>query len=168
MTWVPRDKNTVADRISKWVERDDWQVQGWFFTMLDSFWGPHTINVFANNLNAKLPRFYSRFWTEGTSGVDGFAYSWEGENCWLTPISLIPKTIRYLQTVRTCATLIVPYWVSATFWPLLIDGQGHFLQFVVDVKLFSDARGIFKEGSVPSVFNSNFQGSVLALKVDTR
>ena len=83
--WLPRGKNVIADNISQFVDYDDWQVEYWFFKMMDSFWGPHTVDLFANNLNNKVQQFYSRFWTEGSSGVDSFVQNWGLDTCWIVP-----------------------------------------------------------------------------------
>ena len=167
MEWVPRYKNQVADRISRFVELDDWKVSDWFFNLIDEAWGPHSVDLFANNLNHKVSKFYSKFWTDGTTGVDAFAYNWFGEVCWIVPpVSMIAKVIAHVIKYRAKGTLIIPYWVSSPFWPLLVNGYGQFLYFVTDVRMFTNTYGVFSEGSVPSIFNECFQGTVLALRLD--
>ena len=64
--------------------------------------------------------------------------------------------------------MIVPFWTSASFWPFLVYPNLSFREFIVDCKKFENAQGIYQVGSVPSVFNSEFQGTVLALKFDAR
>ena len=45
-----------------------------------------------NYLNAKLPRFSSRFWNPGSVGIDSFVMNWAGENNYVCPpICLIPR-----------------------------------------------------------------------------
>ena len=51
-----------------------------FFNFMDSIWGPHSVDRFADNLNAKLCVFNSKYWCPNTSQVDSFAVSWEKEN----------------------------------------------------------------------------------------
>ena len=43
-----------------------------FLHRLDPIWGPHSIDRFANHLNAKLSRFNSRFWNRVFEGIDAF------------------------------------------------------------------------------------------------
>ena len=64
--WVPRGLNTCADDISNIIDFDDWYTTQGFFAHLDHIWGPHTVDRFANALNAHLPRFHSRFRVPGT------------------------------------------------------------------------------------------------------
>ena len=78
--WVPRELNVSADEISKIVDYDDWYTTLEFLTYLDSFWGPHTVDRFANASNAHLPRFNSRFRVPGSEAVDACSVSWTGEN----------------------------------------------------------------------------------------
>jgi hypothetical protein len=118
--WIPRGLNTSADFISKIQDCDDWQITKEFFDHIDSLWGPHTVDCFASFYNAKLKRFFSRFWNPGCQGVYAFFQSWEGENCLIVPpVHLVPRVLSYMNTQSTIGTLIVPYWTSAVFWPLL-------------------------------------------------
>ena len=43
-----------------------------FLHRIDPTWGPHSIDRFANHLNAKLSRFNSRFWNRVVEGIDAF------------------------------------------------------------------------------------------------
>ena len=81
--WVPRELNTCADDISNIIDFDDWYTTHGFFAHLDHIWGPHTVDGFANALNAHLPRFNSRFRVPGTEAVDAFSVSWAADNNWL-------------------------------------------------------------------------------------
>ena len=42
------------------------------FQGIDNLWGPHTVDRFACNYNAKLPRFNSQFFQVGCEAVDAF------------------------------------------------------------------------------------------------
>lgn len=92
-----------------------------FFQFIDSFWGPHTVDRFANVYNTKLPRFNSLFWFPETEGVDAFSQNWHDENNWLVPPISLCKTIRFMQACKAHGTLIVPKWPSSPFWTLLLD-----------------------------------------------
>ena len=83
--WIPRTLNQRADYYSKIVDYDDWCVSSDYFRIIDSQWGPFTVDCFSSYANTKLPRFYSRIYNPNTLGVDAVSHSWEGENCWLVP-----------------------------------------------------------------------------------
>ena len=88
--------------------------------MLDSTFGPHTVDRFASVYNAQLERFNSKYWNPGSEAVDAFIVDWGGENNWLCPpIGLIPRVLRHAQRCKAEVTLVVPYWESAPFWPIL-------------------------------------------------
>ena len=71
--WVPRELNACADEISNVIDFDDWCTTQGFFAHLDSIWGPHTVDRFANASNAHLPRFNSRFRVPCSEAVDAFS-----------------------------------------------------------------------------------------------
>ena len=69
--WVPRDKNQLADYLSKLSNVDD------IFPWLNILWGPFTVDRFATWYNTKCVRFNSRFWNPGSEGVDAFTEIWQ-------------------------------------------------------------------------------------------
>ena len=167
MEWIPRSLNDRADYLSRVRDIDDWRVSRQFFKFIDELWGPHTVDRFANDRNAQLPRFNSLYWSPGSEGVDAFAFRWSGENNWLVPpISNIIACVNYLLINKAPATLIVPRWRSAVYWPLLVDEHGCFPNFIVDFRLFRNSLGIFENGSVPSIFGDTFRSPVLALRIN--
>jgi hypothetical protein len=52
---------------------------------LSNTFGPFSIDLFASNLSHHLPKFYSKYWCQGTAGVDAFAFDWGDEICWVVP-----------------------------------------------------------------------------------
>ena len=106
-----------------------------------------------NHENTQLPCFNSRFWCPGTEAVDAFSVSWAGENNWLIPpIFLIPKVLNHMVAFASHATLVVPAWPSAPFWPLIFTDEGL-------SPIFSD---IFKIPLYTDVFAlDNYKNSLL-------
>ena len=131
--WIPRADNELADYVSRIVDYDDWRLHPEVFRTLDLKWGPHTVDRFANAVNAQLPRFNSRFWVVGTEAVDAFTVNWQGDNNWLCPpVYLIPRVLRHAQKCACVGTLVVPFWKSAVFWPFVCYGGEKFYDFVKD------------------------------------
>ena len=82
--------------ISCLIDFDDWQITHDLFVSLEELWGPHTVDCFANYYTAKLPRFFSRFWNPGASGIDFFAQELSSENCLVVPpVSVVARVIHY-------------------------------------------------------------------------
>ena len=113
--WIQRTENEKAHYISRLVGFDDWRITHDLFQSLEQLWGPHTVDCFANYYTAKLPRFFSRFWNPGASGIDFFAQELSSENCLVVP-PVAP------------VALVVPLWPSSSFWPLLTSKYRSFIK----------------------------------------
>ena len=59
--WIPHTENQQADYLSRIQDRDDWMIRPEVYGNIDSLWGPHDVDRFADNFNAQLDRFNSRF-----------------------------------------------------------------------------------------------------------
>lgn len=116
-------------------------------------WGVHTVDRFATHYNKKCVRFNSKYWCPNTECVDAFIACWKGENNWLVPPpNLITKAINKLVADKAKATLIVPEWKSAPFWPILYDGK-KFKSFVLSWEYLPEKRLITHGKSKKSVFD---------------
>ena len=145
--WIPRSANARADVFSRIVDYDDWRVKRNNFLLADA-------------------RFNSRFQCPGTEAVDAFSVSWAGENNWLVPpIFLIPKVLNHMVALGGRATLLVPAWPSAPFWPLIFTDEGLSPIFsdIFEIPLGTD---VFVLGNNKnSLFGSpNFHSGVLFLR----
>ena len=112
LQWVPRDQNKVADAISRLPEvldTDDWGVSNEFFAILNTKWGPFTVDCFANAINAKCQKFFSFFLVTGCAGVDAFSFDWANELCLLVPpVPLVGRCLQHLLRCRSQGVLVVP------------------------------------------------------------
>ena len=52
---------------------------------LNRWYGPYTLDVFASDSMALLPRFYSKALCPGSLGVDALSHSWANEWLWINP-----------------------------------------------------------------------------------
>ena len=82
LVWLPRESNQYADTLSRVTDCDDWEIQDEIFLYLNHVWGPHDIDRFAHDYNAKCKHFNSKFWCPGTAGIDSFTVVWGGYNDW--------------------------------------------------------------------------------------
>ena len=163
--WVPRELNVKADFLSKYVDKDDWRVTDQMFLQLDSLWGPHTFDRFANSENSRCLRFNSKFNCPGSSGVDSLQFDWRSENNWLVPpVDLICESVLHLQANKAFGTLIVPKWKAASFWPLIFNGK-NFNAFVKEVVEFKKPANFFCS-KTNTMFDRKLQFDVLALKIN--
>ena len=147
------------------VDTDDWSLTPQFFKLIDGRWGPMTIDCFANHYNAKLPRFYSLFHSPGSEGVDCFSANWEGENCLIVPpVSIAGRALRHLKLCKSRGVMVVPFWPSAHYWPMLKTEFSHYIRDCIRVK----GSKVLTHGlNTNSLLGSDqFLGDVLALYID--
>ena len=166
--WIPRHLNEAADSASReaeMVDTDDWGISHQFFKIINNKWGPLSIDCFANHYNAKLPRFYSLYHSPGCEGVDCFASDWKDENCLLVPpVSIVGRTLKHLRLCKSKGVLVVPFWPSAHFWPMLKED---FVGYICDYLQVKGKNVLVQGHNLNSLLGSErFFGDVLALHID--
>ena len=166
--WIPRDLNEAADAASREaaiVDTDDWGISQRFFSILDSKWGPLTIDCFSNDYNAKLNRFYSLFNSPGSAGVDAFSFNWHDENCLLVPpVCVVGAALHHLKLCKGKGVLVAPFWPSAAYWPLLLND---FNRFIVDHILVKGKNVLVQGFNTNSLLGSSeFLGRMVAMRLD--
>ncbi|XP_071129462.1 uncharacterized protein [Mytilus edulis] len=169
VVWVPRTLNEKADFISRIIDYDDWGIDEQLFMYVDSLWGPHEIDWFANDDNHKLTVFYSRYWTVNSMGIDAFTINWQGANGWFVPpVCLVSKVISYMRQCFAHGTLVLPLWKSASFWPMLCPtGEGFIKEVKGCIDLPTNKKFYTSGKGNKSVFgNIDLPFRVLALRLD--
>lgn len=131
--WIPREENKLADNLSRVRDWDDWAITPAFFQNLMSWLKIHvTVDLFANAVNKKVSRFYSKFWCPGTSGVDAFGQSWAAEFAYACPPPyLVTETLQKFLSDGNHLVLIAPFWPSSCFWPILSSREIQKLSTVI-------------------------------------
>ena len=124
IVWIPRDINNIADFLSKTIDYEDYQITNLFYNSICTDFGcTPTVDLFANNNNAKAKKIFSLTYCPGTMGVDAFNYDW-GKNGlnWIFPAPrLILRVLRHLQLTGAEGLLLVPQWKTSYFYPILSD-----------------------------------------------
>ena len=129
--WIPRDLNQNADTLSKVQDTDAWGIDEESFNYLSSLLGPYTVDRFADDRNAKLPCFNSKFYCSGTAHVNAFTADWSYHNNWCSPpVSLIGSTIKHMCRCKGMGTLLLPEWKSAYYWPIICPDGVHLATFI--------------------------------------
>ena len=163
--WIPRTLNQQADYISRLLDTDDWQITDDLFLSLDARWGTHTVDCFANYYNHKLPKFFSRFWNPNTAGVDFFIQPLREENCWVVPpVSIVPRVLHYMKCQKAVGTVVVPFWPSAHFWPLVAN---KYLKYISDYSTHVGNQSLVHCRNRNSLLGSeHFKGYIVALRME--
>ncbi len=110
--WVRRDLNKVADKLSRFVDLDDWGLKPEFCAWLQNEWECWCmVDMFATRENRKVARYYSRFAEAEAEGVDTFASPWQNEVVWtVPPPHLIPQVIQHILKHKAKGILVIPNW----------------------------------------------------------
>ena len=166
--WIPREQNKEADALSRapeLLDTDDWGLTEEFFRILQNRWGPFSIDCFANYYNNKVERFYSLFLTPNAAGVDAFNFDWAGETCLLVPpVAVVGRALNHLHACKSKGVLVVPYWPSAAFWPMLL---GFFRGFIQDVLVVKANKVLVQGRNKNSLLGSEgFNAQMLAMLID--
>ena len=165
MQWIPRTLNQQADYISRLIDVDDWQTTNDLFLALNHRWGPHSVDCFANYYNHKLPRFFPKFWNPNTAGVDFFIQPLRGENCSVVPpASIVPVVLHYMKSQNAVGTVILPFWPSAHYWPLLTN---KYLKYISGYSMHIGNQSLAHGRNLNSLLGSKrFKGYVIALRME--
>ncbi|GAQ81226.1 reverse transcriptase [Klebsormidium nitens] len=149
--WLPREENARADYLSKVRDVDDFGLFAEAFAFVSARFGPFTVDRFASEHNAKLPRFDASYWCPGAAAANTFIQDWGGEerNYCFPPPNLVAPTLRHARACRARMTLIVLSWRSAPWWPLLcgsVDSGRGFAPFVRQQLYFPAGREVLVPG----------------------
>lgn len=147
--------NVYADRLSRWWDSGDWELTEWLFQEYEARFGPHTLDGFATGNNCKVRRYWSAARDPGCLGVDALSQDgWAAENLWLNPPwNLIMECLRKLAATGGSATVVVPAWPSAPWWPLLMRLASQFDIHPAGPGLFSPGRAGGSGRAAPPSWN---------------
>ena len=99
--WLPREKYSQDDLISRIIDYDDWRLDPVVFVDLDKRWGTHIINWFTDTYNRQISRFNSRLLSPSSEAVDAFTCNWGEEiNWWCPPIHLITRVLQHAKKTK--------------------------------------------------------------------
>jgi len=126
-----RSKENPADAPSRYIDKSDWKLHPSCFQALSQRWGSHSIDLFATETNRQVPRFCTRWPSPLAVALDAFAISWAAEaRPWINPPwDLLPRVLQKLRLEGASATVIAPRWLSATWWPDLVELAREILVF---------------------------------------
>ena len=140
--WLSTTETAVADALSRDEDRGDWRLDPAAFRLLDSCWGAHTVDRFASELNAQLPRFNSAWAQPSTEGVDAFAQAnWRQENNWCNPPwVLLPRLASLLRKNGAAATVVAPDWPAQAWHHQLSSMASDIVRLPARPDLFRPGR----------------------------
>lgn len=120
---IPGHLNTEADLASRhFFTKNMWQIRPWTYqTIIQPQFGKNDVDLFADRTSHLLPQYVS--WKKDPQAIatDALTIPWQKFQRPLIhpPWNLITICLRKLLVNPVPATVIVPYWPSAVWYPLL-------------------------------------------------
>jgi hypothetical protein len=122
---IPGIDNTQADLASRrFYLKNLWKLRPQTFAHLQQLWGPHDVDLFADRTSHLLPQYVSWKLDPHALATDALTIPWtQFKNPYMNPPwNLITLTLQKIREQRlNQATLVVPHWPSAIWYPLLTD-----------------------------------------------
>ena len=96
----------------------------------------------------KTKKFNSKYWYPGKFDVNAFTVSWSSEHNYLVPpIYLIPGVKAHIKRNSCKGVLVLPYWLSAAYWPLIATSKTNFSSLITDCRIFWQSSQCFSLGN---------------------
>jgi hypothetical protein len=120
---LPGKQNVLADEQSRvFLDASNWKLDQQFFQGVMTHWGPWTIDLFADRLNAQLPRFASWKPDPEAVQVDAFLMDWKEEQAYaFPPFCLISRCLSKIRKERATVVLIAPVWNAQVWYPQMLE-----------------------------------------------
>lgn len=79
--------------------------------------GRNTVDRFASQHNAHLPRYNSEYADPAAEAVNAMSQDWSAEDNWVhPPVQLLPDVAQKLREQPSAATVVCPYWPGAAWF----------------------------------------------------
>ena len=148
----PGVQNEVADHLSRVYDKNTWGIRKETLQRLESQLGRHSIDLFADQDNALLPRFVSRHWVPGAVAANAFSFDWRGETPIVCPpIKLLGQVVDKMVQERITGTVIAPVWRSMPWFHRLQQAS------VKSIKLYPEDFHPDKQGRCLPTANPGWQ-----------
>ena len=121
--YIRSEDNVEADYYSRIARAREYILSRAAFELVESWWGPFTVDAFAGPASAQLPRFWAEAHSCEAEAVDAFAQVWVGEHVWAhPPPCMLPQLVQLLHTQPLIsAAVCVPHWPGSTWFRELME-----------------------------------------------
>ena len=120
---VPGSLNVIADGLSRrnQIQHIEWSLSPQIFKQITLLWERPQIDLFATNLNTKLPTYVSPIPDPQAWVVDALNISWKNIIGYtFPPTALLPRVVQKLLSQECRLILIAPGWPTKPwFWDLM-------------------------------------------------
>ena len=139
--WVSRENEIIswADWGSRDFRSDDYSLDPVTLTALFQKFGKFTVDCMANSANAVCSKFYSRYSSPGSSGVNFFAqtlYQKDHYYCF-PPVRKAVDAILHLEKFRVSGILVIPIWPRSQIFLWFFPDGVHASSWVISLELIN-------------------------------
>ena len=165
--WQRRNTSLLqlADDGSKSDNTDEWSIADHHYNAICKNFNVYpSCDLMATSKNSKCNMFYSKLPDKAATGVNVFLQELSSNISYYAcpPIKLItPLVHKILDQSNITCLLVIPYWPSASFWPLFID-LGRFRPFIKKLFIFQTS---FTSESDKCIFKDQTNFSMMALLI---
>ena len=123
--YIPGKRNVLADALSRrnQVIGTEWTLRQDVANAVIDLWGLPSLDLFATNLNHRLPQYFSPLKDAAALGEDAFQHSWNNLDVYAyPPHGLVQQVLaRVRQAKNLSMTLIAPLHARAVWFPDLLE-----------------------------------------------
>jgi hypothetical protein len=122
--YIRSKDNVVADYYSRIARRREYTVSRDIFDTVQAWWGRCTVDAFASDASALLPRFWSETSGGAQEAADAFAQRWGDESLvWAhPPPSMLPQLVQLLESEPQASALVcTPHWPGSHWFRALAE-----------------------------------------------
>lgn len=120
--WLSTVANEHADRLSRDRYRTYWRLRRSVILVLQSRWGPFTVDRFATVVETQLERFNSVVANPGADAVDAYRQPWGGmEHSYVnSPLAQAALAISKMAKENASGVMFLPFWPAQPRWARII------------------------------------------------
>ena len=123
VTWIPTELNVVPDKLSRWVDANDWVVKDGTWGKIINRWPNLQVDRFSSGeQNSRLPKYNTRFGNpQVQTAYNCLAQDWtrDGLSYACPPMAMVPQVLSLVDQQGAEAVIIVPHWPQQPWWPTL-------------------------------------------------
>ena len=125
--WISTHENDYADALSRGSPHDMLQINDSCWERLQVRFGPHSVDRYASESNARLPRFNTEVPTLASEGAPALTQEWKGENNFVfPPMSELPAVAQLLVSQPALqATVVAPHWPAQAWYQQLLEAASY-------------------------------------------
>ena len=168
--WISRDDHVIelCDRGSREYRSDDYSLTSVCIANILSNFPKVTFDGMASSTNAIVSKFYSRYPSLNSCGVDFFSQKLDYSEFFylFPPVSLCVNVTRYLASQEARGILIIPLWPFSVWFNFFFSDGAHCSSWVQ--KMFVFSPNFIPNLNSPSCFAEVVTFQAVALQFDFR